>query len=132
MRVHFEIPGTPIGKGRPRMTRSGHCFTPKKTREEECRIYGFFKAKYPTHVPFTKPLSVTILLQFTHPKSHTKAQRENTHHTCKPDIDNAVKLVLDSLNGIAWTDDSQIVQLVAQKCYGDTAGILVSIEELEC
>ena len=30
--LHFVVEGDPVGKGRPRFTRSGHVFTPQKTR----------------------------------------------------------------------------------------------------
>jgi hypothetical protein len=33
----FVIPGPPIPKGRPRMARSGHVYTPKRTEEAERR-----------------------------------------------------------------------------------------------
>lgn len=36
--IDFEVMGQPIGKGRPRFTRSGHTYTPEKTREYERRI----------------------------------------------------------------------------------------------
>jgi Holliday junction resolvase RusA-like endonuclease len=35
---------------------------------------------------------------------------------CYPDTDNCVKFILDSLKGVAWTDDNQVCQLVAYKC----------------
>ena len=34
----FKISGKPMGKGRPRFTRSGHTYTPKDTVEYENRI----------------------------------------------------------------------------------------------
>ena len=39
----------------------------------------------------------------------------------RPDIDNLAKLVLDALNGIAHSDDKQVVKLVAHKLI-DTVG----------
>ena len=40
---------------------------------------------------------------------------------CKPDIDNLAKFVLDSLKGIVYADDSQVVKLVLYKIM-DTEG----------
>lgn len=40
--VSFSIPGDPVAKERPRFTRSGHAYTPAKTRtyEEIIRMYA--------------------------------------------------------------------------------------------
>ena len=123
MRVHFTVDGRPQAKQRPRFAR-GHSYTPAKTREAEEEIREAFKLKYPDFVPLSSPLSVTMLFQFKIPK------KEKKHFTQRPDVDNLVKTVMDALNETAWEDDSQIVQLVAQKVYADIEGTLVSIEEL--
>lgn len=39
--------------------------------------------------------------------------------TKKPDMDNVVKIVLDALNGFAWHDDAQVVDLSVMKVYTD-------------
>jgi len=43
------------------------------------------------------------------------------------DLDNAAKLVLDALNGIAWTDDSQVASLSVTRARGDVAGTTVLV-----
>ena len=35
----------------------------------------------------------------------------------KPDIDNVMKAILDGLNGMAYSDDSQVVDISCSKCY---------------
>ena len=42
-------------------------------------------------------------------------------------MDNAAKAVLDSLNGIAWLDDSQVSRLVVEKSYGKEGRTTVRI-----
>ena len=37
--------------------------------------------------------------------------------TKKPDVDNIIKIILDSLNGLAYKDDVQIVACTCQKLY---------------
>jgi hypothetical protein len=37
------------------------------------------------------------------------------------DIDNLVKLILDSLNKVAYADDGQVVRVEAEKCFTDQA-----------
>ena len=51
--------------------------------------------------------------------------------TKKPDTDNIAKIILDSLNGIAYHDDAQIVRLTVQKSYSREPRVLVEISEVE-
>ena len=50
------------------------------------------------------------------------------NHT--PDTDNIAKIVLDSLNGIAYKDDSQVTALKVIKQYGEHAKIIVKLKEI--
>lgn len=129
------IPGEPVSKGRPRMTKRGHTYTPKKTVDYECMVQTLFQAKHGSPM-----LEVPILLQldlyFGIPKSRSKAVRERMQQglerPCKrPDIDNCMKVVCDALNGIAYKDDSQIVAAVIQKFWSDEPRAVVTIEKLD-
>jgi crossover junction endodeoxyribonuclease RusA len=46
------------------------------------------------------------------------------------DIDNGIKLLLDSMTGIVWKDDSEIVCLEVWKDFSDEPRIEVEIEQL--
>ena len=48
----------------------------------------------------------------------------------KPDIDNILKSVMDSLNGYAFADDSQVVRIMAEKVYAEEPFVEVTIDEL--
>lgn len=66
------------------------------------------------------------------PKSYSKAKRimiceGRLHHTKTPDLDNLLKLVLDGLNGVAYIDDKQIIELTASKFYAENVGTTVQI-----
>ena len=47
--------------------------------------------------------------------------------TKKPDCDNIAKVILDALNGIAYHDDSQVVELVVHKHYAETTRVNVTL-----
>ena len=49
--------------------------------------------------------------------------------TKKPDLDNIAKAVLDSLNGIAYKDDSQIVSMVVSKKYSNRPRVEITLKE---
>ena len=93
-------------KGRPRMTRTGHTYTPEATRTAEQHIREC--AKYQNvglDLPMTGP--VCVALEFR--SSKTKRGGKNR----ASDLDNYAKLCLDALNGIAFVDDVQVVELRA-------------------
>ena len=46
----------------------------------------------------------------------------------KPDTDNIIKIIADSLNGLAYKDDSRIVSVVCTKYYGTIPRVVVRIE----
>ena len=50
----------------------------------------------------------------------------------KPDIDNIAKSVLDGLNGTAWGDDTQVVEMSIKKYYAldDIEKLEITIEEI--
>lgn len=50
--------------------------------------------------------------------------------TIKPDTDNIAKSILDSLNGIAYKDDKQIVSLKVDKYYSEIPSVSVEIKEV--
>lgn len=41
------------------------------------------------------------------------------------DLDNSMKAAIDALNGIAWLDDSQLVEILARKAEPVEAGALI-------
>lgn len=115
------IPGEPVAKGRPRMTRTGHTYTPARTKHYENLIRQCWREQSGEHL--TGPLRVEIKAFFQIPKSATKAERKKMavgkkRPTKKPDLDNIIK-TLDALNACAFDDDAQIVEINAAKYYGE-------------
>lgn len=134
----FTVYGEPRGKGRPRFTRNGHTYTPAETATYEQVVRLTFKGKYPQAIPFEKdvPLKVVIYAWFSIPKSVSKTKRELMEKgyikpTKKSDADNIAKIILDSLNKIAYYDDSQVVNLQIIKKYSNLPCVDVLITEEE-
>lgn len=99
------------GKGRPRFTRSGRTYTPRKTRKAETAVREEFRNVCGERwAKFGGPVKVSIVYSRQLAKSNPKfwAFRQDLG---KPDLDNVAKLVLDSLNGLAFADDSQVVEI---------------------
>lgn len=118
--IKLTIPGKPIGKARPRVTRHG-TYTPEKTKIYEKRVQDLFAAsRQPPITDGTLPLSATVYAHFEPPKSCSKRKRnelDGTPYTKKPDADNIAKAILDALNGVAYPDDAQIAWLAVEKVY---------------
>lgn len=106
-RFTFEVVGRVVGSARPRVTKFG-TYIPKKTRAYRERIRGeFIEAG---GMRRGGPLSVRVDVFRELPKSRPKVMSSEPD-TFKPDVDNIAKNVLDALNGMAWDDDSQVVDL---------------------
>jgi hypothetical protein len=125
--IEFEVPGEPRGKGRPRATRMGNnirLYTDAKTAAYENLVALACQQSMRDHgqVPLTGALELNVLAWVGAPKSMSKAKREQVAEgylrpTKKPDLDNIVKAVLDGLNGVAFVDDVQVVNISAKKLY---------------
>lgn len=135
--MRFRIHGDPVGKARPRVIhRNGktHTFTPGKTAAYEdavrlaylnqCRG-GFFGGE---------AVRVKMACYYKAPKSDSKKVRAaklngEIRPTKKPDCDNVAKCICDALNGMAYADDAQIVELTVEKHYSTIPHVDVEITE---
>lgn len=138
MRVKFEVPGEPQGKGRPRFRRAGNyvsTYTPEKTAVYE----NLVKLEYERQcsgIRFEdgKQLKMMIEAYYGIPKSTSKKKlglmlSGEIRPVKKPDMDNVIKIIADSLNGIAYKDDTQIVEAVIRKSYSETPMVRVVISD---
>lgn len=135
MRLEFKVPGEPVGKGRPRFVRAtGRTYTPEKTERYENLVKLAFIKEYPDAVPLEGPLAVTMIANFSIPKSWSKKKQALAiagvlRPTKKPDTDNIAK-IKDALNGIAWVDDAQVVEESISKNYTEVPNLTIIIETL--
>lgn len=113
------VTGKIRGKARPRVCR-GHAFTPKDTVEYENLVRDCYQEQDGRYLEGS--IRALIIAYYKIPKSYSKkrvqAIREGLEKPKKkPDADNIGKIILDSLNGIAYKDDSQIIDLRIKKEY---------------
>lgn len=118
MESRFVIKGEAVPKGRPRVNKRGWLYTPERTKEYELRVASSFIG-----LKHKKALKVNIEVYMAIPKSVTKANKlkmaagEIRPTKANGDLDNIVKAILDGLNGIAYEDDRQVVEINATKQY---------------
>jgi crossover junction endodeoxyribonuclease RusA len=71
------------------------------------------------------PVEITMNFYFSRPASAKKRRGM----TVKPDIDKLVRGIFDSLTGILFEDDSQIVEHHARKHYGGPERVEIRVQE---
>lgn len=98
----LTIPGEPLGKARPRVTRRG-TYTPRATRDAEAAIREPWAA---AHAGLEVDASSRFGMRLTFRRFYRHRR----------DVDNLAKLVMDALNGApgAYADDHQVEFLAAQ------------------
>lgn len=129
------MPGEPRGKGRPRFNRNtGVAYTPEETRSYEKKISNCYRQQLQDYrFGDDEYIAIEVTAFYPIPKSATKKSlalidEGKVLPKKKPDIDNVLKVVLDSLNGYAYKDDSQVVSVSGSKYYGATPRLVVRMK----
>jgi Holliday junction resolvase RusA-like endonuclease len=132
--ISFTVPGTPVAKGRPRLTTRGgfaRAFTPAKTVAYEGLVALAGQDAMAGQPPLDCALALDIVAWFPIPPSWSKKKRAAAvFHIGRPDGDNILKAIGDGLNGVVWRDDSLIAQCSITKRYGDTPGAAITVRRL--
>ena len=113
------VTGKIKGKARPRFnTKTGRAFTTKDTMVYENSVKRCYQEQCGKLL--NGAIRARIEVYYKIPKSYSKkrvqAIRDGLEMPLKkPDSDNIAKIVLDSLNKIAFDDDAQVVELIVIK-----------------
>lgn len=148
MRVNFTIEGPPVGKARPRVTRTV-TYTPAKTKRYENLVRYTAINSFKGIFDKDEPLDVKIIAYFEVPKSLSKKRKalclaNQELPTKKPDADNIGKIIMDGMNpkmkrnkvvhkmmqlvrGI-YHDDKQVTSLLVKKRYSEYPRVEVTVE----
>jgi len=127
--------GVPVAQGRPKFFRRGDhvgAYDPKKSRnfKSGIRIQALEQLSQGGTVPPLNegPLSMQVHAYLPRPKTLPK---RIIHHIKRPDADNIAKGCKDALKGVVYKDDSQIVELLVRKSYGDPPRVVIALEEVK-
>jgi Holliday junction resolvase RusA-like endonuclease len=132
--ITFTVPGAPASKGRPRFDRrTGRAYTPETTVTAENWIR--WHATQAAEQPLNGALFVSVTAHFPIPKSWPKGkQAEAVKGLLLPitgkDADNIAKACCDAMNGVAYIDDAQIVELRVTKRYAAEPRTIITIREI--
>lgn len=114
MTVKFTVEGEPVAWQRPGISwrgGSGRGFTHPKPEARKQQIAWAARAGSNAAL-----LTGPVIVGFAHFRA--KPARGLDHPTQRPDLDNYDKLVLDALEGIIYSDDSQVVGTLAWPLHG--------------
>lgn len=148
MRVNFTIEGPPVGKARPRVTRTV-TYTPAKTARYEDLVRYTAINSFKGVFDKDEPLDVKIIAYFEIPKSLSKKRKalclaNQELPTKKPDADNVGKIIMDGMNpkmkrdkrlhkmvevmrGL-YKDDRQVTKLLVVKRYAERPRVEVRVK----
>ena len=94
-----------------------------------------WEAKAACREPLRGPVAVEFLFFLPRPKGHYGTGRNAgilkssspVHPTVKPDVTKLIRSTEDAMKGIAWIDDSDVVDQHGRKVYGRRPGALITI-----
>lgn len=138
MLIEFKIQGKVKAKQSFKIGKNGFKYTPNDVVEYSNFVKLSFLNKYPDwniELLKDKPLKMSIDVFMNVPASYSKTKKikalaNELRPIIKPDCDNIAKNINDSLNGILYPDDKQIVSLTVNKFYSDKEFVTVKIQDI--
>ena len=135
--ISFTVNGPAVPKQRPRMG-GRRAYTPKKTKDYECKVRQAFSDAYHGDIPVyaeNTPVRAVIEVIQVVPQSWSKKKREAAlvgklaPTSRNGDLDNIAKSILDALNECVYHDDAQVTTLLISKRYGEEPRAVIRFYE---
>lgn len=128
----LRVAGEPKGKQRARHGQ-GRTFTPRETVLAEQLIINAWEQEGSPRLD-DGPIILEVELGVVRPDSHytrrrmlnAEGLRNYRPFRRKPDVDNALKLVMDALNTRAWRDDVRVVDAHVMRVWTDRPYTLIN------
>lgn len=129
----------PKPQSRPRFTRAGRAYELEDMTNWKKTVAQTLQLHKPKMI-LNGAIFVAMTFYIYPPQSISKIKTkrpvpnkelEKMYVDKRPDIDNYVKAILDSSNGILFKDDGQIASMTVQKLYSLNPRIELEIHELE-
>ena len=119
--INFFVDGLPVPQGSMKVI-NGRAIHHKGSELAAWRSAIALTARSHGARPLTDP--IYIEMKFFMPKPRTVKRLEPS---VAPDLDKLIRAVLDGLTAIAYIDDGQVTEIVAQKAYGERIGVEISL-----
>ena len=136
----FVIKLEPMAQSRPRFARRGRgvvAYEKKEMKVWRAECSKLISEAFETEKLIEAPLLIDVSFyieppKYIHFKKKLKEKLEAEEIFCskKPDIDNYLKALLDSMTGVVFKDDGQVVECRARKLYSLKPRIEFEIKEI--
>ena len=126
MEQRIFVEYTPFAQPRPRISKFG-TYDPAAKKKKEL---GFLIKQQWKDNLIDGPVELSLRFYMPIPKSLSKKKQAalvDQPHIKKPDIDNLIKAVIDTMSGIVIKDDKIIWKIKAEKFYSQFVGIEILI-----
>jgi Holliday junction resolvase RusA-like endonuclease len=132
-KVTLWLSGEPKGQKRVRHMGAHH-WTHPDTKLAETNVIRKWEEAGEPRLP-DGPLRLEVTLYIARPKGHLKkdgvlsaeGERHPRPDNKKPDVDNAIKLIMDALNKRAYKDDVQIVEALVERHWAEWPATRIQI-----
>lgn len=126
--IELRVAGKSTGKARQRFDpRTNRAYTPPSNIISENDVRAVWREAGEPRLRDDTAIEIVIRIVVVRPRGHfrkggelsTEGFRHPVPRNKKPDVDNALKLVMDALNSRAYKDDVLIARAVVERVWGD-------------
>ena len=133
--VSFTVHGVPAPQG-SKAPWGGE--SNPRTRPWRAAVTAEAAAAMGERVFIDGPIHLSCTFYFPRPKSHYRTGKnagrlKDTaphYHANKPDLDKLIRAIGDSLSGVVFRDDSEVVAMRPIKYWGEPARVEITVERL--
>jgi Holliday junction resolvase RusA-like endonuclease len=139
--IELRVAGKPSTKERPRFDpRTQRVYTPPANIVNENDIRAIWReAGEPRIEDQEAALGIELFIKVVRPKDHfkkdgsltAKGKRHPKPANKKPDVDNALKTVMDALNTRAYSDDVRVARALIDRDWAKWPEVLIRIWQLD-
>jgi len=124
--TRFFVQGHPVPQGSKRHVGGGRMV--EQANIKPWRLSIAWEASQLFSEPLEGPVVLDLLFSLKRPKGHYGTGRNagvlkprcvDLRPVTRPDVDKLCRAVGDALTGVAYRDDSQVVDLIARKVYAE-------------